>query len=98
MIFIEQHSRAGRRSTRRIGMLIALSNRHVGVPTSGVHPNPEGNPMNTRHASSVVLAAVVSVLVLAPWRGAAWPPETALEPIPVEGRLSPDGRFDGTLM
>ena len=54
--------------------------------------------MNTRHASSVVIAAVVSALVLAPWRGAALPPETELEPIPVEGRLSPDGRFDGTLI
>jgi hypothetical protein len=54
--------------------------------------------MNTRHASSVVIAAVVSALMLAPWRGAALPPETELEPIPVEGRLSPDGRFTGTLM
>ena len=53
--------------------------------------------MNTRHASSVVIA-VVSALVLAPWRGAAFPPETNLDPIPVEGRLSPDGRFKGTLM
>jgi hypothetical protein len=40
----------------------------------------------------------VSALALAPWRGAAWPQETDLEPIPVQGRLSPDGRFDGTLM
>jgi hypothetical protein len=54
--------------------------------------------MNTRYASSVVIAAVVSALVLAPWRGAALPPETNLDPIPVEGWLSPDGRFKGTLM
>ena len=53
--------------------------------------------MKTRHASSVVIVVVVSALVLAPWRGAALPPETALEPIPVQGRLSPDGRFEGTL-
>ena len=53
--------------------------------------------MNTRRISSVVIAAVVSVLVLASWRGAALPPETDPEPIPVQGRLSPDGRFEGTL-
>jgi hypothetical protein len=53
--------------------------------------------MNTRRTSYVLIAAVVSVLVLAPWRGAAWPRETDLEPIPVQGQLSPDGRFDGTL-
>ena len=53
--------------------------------------------MNTRHASSVVIA-VVSALVLAPWRGTALPSESDLESIPVEGRLSPDGRFKGTLM
>jgi hypothetical protein len=54
--------------------------------------------MNTRYTSSVIIAAVVSALVLAPWRGAALPPATNLEPIPVEGRLSPDGRFTGTLL
>jgi hypothetical protein len=53
--------------------------------------------MNTRRTSSVLIAAVMSALVLAPWRGAALPPATDLEPIPVEGRLSPDGRFEGTL-
>jgi hypothetical protein len=62
-----------------------------------VHLNPEGDAMNTRHTSSVVIAAVVSALVLAPWRGAAFPPAPNLDPIPVEGRLSPDGRFTGTL-
>jgi hypothetical protein len=54
--------------------------------------------MNTPQASCVVIAAVVSALLLAPGRGAALPPETNLEPIPVEGWLSPDGRFKGTLM
>jgi hypothetical protein len=54
--------------------------------------------MNARRASYVLIAAVVSVLVLAPWHGAALPRETELEPIPVQGLLSPDGRFDGTLI
>jgi hypothetical protein len=53
--------------------------------------------MTTRHTSYVLIAAVVSALVLAPWRMAALLPETDLEPIPVKGRLSPDGRFEGTL-
>jgi hypothetical protein len=54
--------------------------------------------MNTRHTSYALMVVVVSALVLAPWRGAAFPPATDLDPIPVEGRLSPDGRFKGTLM
>jgi hypothetical protein len=54
--------------------------------------------MNTRRPSYGVTAAVVSALVLAPWCGAAWPQEADLEPIPVHGRFSPDGRFHGTLM
>ena len=53
--------------------------------------------MNTRRTSYVMLAAVVSALVLAPWRGAALPRETGLQPIPVQGPLSPEGRFVGTL-
>jgi hypothetical protein len=53
--------------------------------------------MTTRRTSYVLIAAVVSALMLAPWRGAALPPETDLEAIPVHGRLSPDGRFVGTL-
>jgi hypothetical protein len=53
--------------------------------------------MDIRHTSYLLIAAVVSALVLAPWRGAALPREIELEPIPVQGRLSPDGRFDGTL-
>jgi hypothetical protein len=40
---------------------------------------------------------MMSALVLAPWRGAAFPPETDPEAIPVQGRLSPDGHFEGTL-
>jgi hypothetical protein len=66
--------------------------------TAGVHQKPEGDAMNTRHPAYILIAAVVSALALAPWRGAAWPPEADLEPIPVQGRLSPDGRFDGTLV
>ncbi len=54
--------------------------------------------MNTRHTAYIVMAAAVSALVLAPWRGAALPPAPDLDPIPVQGRLSPDGRFDGTLV
>jgi hypothetical protein len=54
--------------------------------------------MNTRHTAYILMAAVASALVLAPWRGAALPPEADLEPIPVQGRLSPDGHFDGTLV
>ena len=54
--------------------------------------------MNTGRTSYTLIAAVVSVLVLAPWREAALPPETDLEPIPVQGRLSPEGRFEGTLI
>jgi hypothetical protein len=53
--------------------------------------------MHTRHTSYVLIAVVVSALVLVPWRGAALPPETDREPIPVHGRVSPDGRFEGTL-
>jgi hypothetical protein len=64
---------------------------------SGVHPNPEGDAMNTRRTPFVSIAAVVSALILAPWRGAALPPAPDLDPIPVQGRLSPDGRFEGTL-
>jgi len=81
-----------------VAYLLLFTSWHPGALTSGVHLNPEGDAMNTRHTSSVVIAAVVSALVLAPWRGAALPPETDLAPIPVHGRLSPDGRFDGTLI
>ena len=53
--------------------------------------------MHTRRTSYILLAAVISALGLALWRGAAWSRETSLQPIPVEGPLSPDGRFIGTL-
>jgi len=53
--------------------------------------------MTTRRTSYLLIAAVVSALMLAPYRGAALPPEPNLEPIPVQGPLSPDGRFVGTL-
>ena len=53
--------------------------------------------MNTGRTSYTLIAAVVSVLVLAPWRGAALPRDHGLQQIPVQGPLSPDGRFVGTL-
>jgi hypothetical protein len=53
--------------------------------------------MNARRTSYVLIATVVSALMLAPCRGAALPPETDLEPIPVQGPLSPEGHFVGTL-
>jgi hypothetical protein len=53
--------------------------------------------MKTRRTSYLWMAAVVSALMLAPYRGAARPQEPDPEPIPVEGALSPDGRFVGTL-
>jgi len=53
--------------------------------------------MTARRTSYLLIAAVVSALMLAPCRGAALPPETDLEPIPVQGLLAPEGRFDGTL-
>jgi hypothetical protein len=53
--------------------------------------------MTTRYTSYVLIAAVVSALMLAPRHGAALPPETNLEPIPVQGAFSTNGRFVGTL-
>ena len=53
--------------------------------------------MIARCTSYLLIAAVVSALMLAPCRGAALPHETDLEPIPVEGALSPKGRFVGNL-
>jgi hypothetical protein len=53
--------------------------------------------MIARRTSYLWIVVVVSALTLAPWRGAALPRDTALDPIPVEGVLSPDGSFVGTL-
>jgi hypothetical protein len=53
--------------------------------------------MNTRRTTYALVMAVVSALALAPWRGAAGPQKPDLPPIPVEGPLTPDGRFVGTL-
>ena len=53
--------------------------------------------MTARRTSYVLMAVVVSALMLVPCRGAAFPPESNLEPIPVQGLLSPEGRFEGTL-
>jgi hypothetical protein len=49
--------------------------------------------MHTRHMSYALIAA----LAWASCPGAGWPQEPTLEPIPVEGALSPEGRFVGTL-
>jgi hypothetical protein len=53
--------------------------------------------MHARRTSSRWMAVMVRALTLAPWRGAALPRDMAVDPIPVEGVLSPDGRFVGTL-
>jgi hypothetical protein len=53
--------------------------------------------MHTRRTLYVLIAAVVSALMLAPWCGAVWPQALDLQSIPVQGPLSPDGRFVGTL-
>ena len=51
--------------------------------------------MTTRRTSYALIAAVVSALTLAPCRGAAWPQETDLQAIPVQGRLSLTGASSG---
>ena len=53
--------------------------------------------MTARRTFYVLMAAAVSALMLAPVRGAARSQASDPEPIPVEGRLSPDGHFTGTL-
>lgn len=53
--------------------------------------------MHTRHTPFVLITALVSALALALWRGAAWSQEAGPQPIPIQGPLSPDGRFVGTL-
>ena len=54
--------------------------------------------MQTRPTSYTLIAAMVSTLTLAPWRGAAVPHDMGLPPIPVQGPLAPEGRFTGTLI
>ena len=71
--------------------------RHLGTPILGVQQNPEGDAMNPRRTSYVLIAALVCALALAPWRGAAWPQGADLHTIPVRGPLAPEGQFVGSL-
>jgi hypothetical protein len=53
--------------------------------------------MQTRLTSYALIAVVVSVVALAPLRGAAQPGDESLAYIPVQGRVSPAGGFVGHL-
>jgi hypothetical protein len=53
--------------------------------------------MTRRRTSSVVIAVVVSLVALAPCRGAALPDDEGLDPVPVAGSVLPAGDFVGTL-
>jgi hypothetical protein len=52
--------------------------------------------MTTRRLVSVLMA-VVSLVVLAPWRAAALLDHEGLDPLPVQGSVLPTGNFVGTL-
>jgi hypothetical protein len=51
----------------------------------------------TRRCTSSVLIAVVSLIALAPCRGAALSDDEGLDPLPVAGSVLPAGDFVGTL-
>jgi hypothetical protein len=53
--------------------------------------------MEARRRRSVLVAAVVSLVALAPWRGAAQPAMPGVDPVPVRGAISPQGAFVGHL-
>ena len=53
--------------------------------------------METRRRWLGLIAAVVSVVALAPGRGAVRPVEPGVDPVPVQGLLSPHGAFVGHL-
>ena len=53
--------------------------------------------MKTRRRWSVLIAVVVSLVALAPWRGAAQPAAPGPDPVPVRGALSPSKAFVGSL-
>jgi hypothetical protein len=53
--------------------------------------------MTSRRTSSVLIAVVVSLIALAPYRGAALPDNEGLDPLPVAGTVLPAGDFVGTL-
>ena len=54
--------------------------------------------MTTRRMSSVLIALVMTAVVLAPLHGAPLPEDVGLEPVPVQGSVTPTGDFVGTLM
>jgi hypothetical protein len=53
--------------------------------------------MTSRRTSYVVIAVVVSLVALAPCRGAALLDDEGLDPLPVTGSVLPAGDFVGTL-
>ena len=62
-----------------------------------VHQDLEGKTMTTRRIASVLIAAVVGLVALAPLHGAAMPDVDGLDPLPVYGAVVPTGAFAGTL-
>ena len=53
--------------------------------------------MTTRRISWALMAVVLSMVALAPLRGAALPGDEELDPLPVFGAVLPTGVFIGTL-
>jgi hypothetical protein len=53
--------------------------------------------MTTRRTVLMLIAVAVSVVVLAPMRGAALSDDEGLDPLPVQGVVLPAGDFVGTL-
>lgn len=53
--------------------------------------------MTTRRTAVVLIAVAVSVVALAPMRGAALPDDEGLDHLPVQGVVLPAGDFVGTL-
>ena len=53
--------------------------------------------MVTRRIVPVLIAAVGSLVVLAPLHGAARPDDDSLDPLPVQGSVLPTGAFTGAL-
>jgi len=53
--------------------------------------------MTRRHTSYVLIAVLVSLVALAPCRGAALLNDEGLDPLPVQGAVLPTGDFVGTL-
>jgi hypothetical protein len=53
--------------------------------------------MKTQRTWLALIAVVMSVVALAPWRGVALPADHGVEPVPVQGSLSPHRDFVGHL-